>query len=339
MRLLCLVVLFLAAPAQAGVVFMYHRFGESEYPSTNIRMEQFERQLEYLAENGYEVWPLPRLAAALEAGENIPDRVVALTIDDAYASVHGKAWPLLRRYDFPFTVFVSTDMVDSGASDYMSWQQLRELHAAGVTLANHTATHDYLVRRKDAESETAWLRRVSSDIGKAQRRLQEELGKEANESPRLFAWPYGEYSLALKDRVEKMGYLAFGQHSGAVYPGADLQALPRFPVNERYGELDDFSLKAGTRGFPVQTVSPVDPVRNDAVAPELRIRFGNSDARLGEMVCYFGSERIEPEQVSPGEFVVQAGGDLPMGRSRYNCTAPGPDGRYYWYSHLWIRTR
>ena len=337
MRLLCLVVLFFAAPAQAGVVFMYHRFGESEHPSTNIRLGQFEAQLDYLSRNDFKVWPLPRLVTALQAGESIPEKVVAITIDDAYASVHARAWPLLREHGFPFTVFVSTDMVDSGAADFMSWEQLRELQAAGATIANHTASHDYLVRLEPGETPQQHLQRVSADIVRAQLRLQEELGSETNESPRLFAWPYGEYSVALRDRLEQMGYIGFGQQSGALHPTASFQVLPRFPVNEHYGELQDFGLKAATRGFPLRSVSPEEPVVRGREAPELRLEFDVSSARLDQLVCYFGSEKIIPERVDTNRFVVHAEGSLPAGRSRYNCTAPGSDGRYFWYSHLWIR--
>lgn len=337
MRLLCLLVLLLSAPAQAGVVFMYHRFGENEYPSTNIRMAQFEAQLDYLANNGFTVWPLPRLVKALDENTEIPDKVVSITIDDAYATVHSRAWPLLKKHGFPFTVFVSTDGVDKKLADFMSWNQLRELHAAGVTLANHTASHDYLIRRQAGETEGEWLQRVSADIVKGQQRLKEEIGADANESPRLFAWPYGEYNTQIAERVRKMGYIAFGQQSGALGATSDKRALPRFPVNEHYGDLDDFSLKASTRPFPILEMSPFDPVIHGTAAPRMTLRIGETKARLGAMNCYFGGDKIIPENPEDNVYVVQATGTLPAGRSRYNCTAPGPIGRYFWFSHLWIR--
>lgn len=337
MRLFCLFILLLSLPAQAGVVFMYHRFGENEHPSTNIRMDQFEAQLEYLARNDFKVWPLPELVKALNENVGIPDKVVSITIDDAYATVHSRAWPLLKKHGFPFAVFVSTDGVDKGLADFMSWDQLRELHAAGVTLANHTASHGYLVRRQAGESEDEWLQRVSADIVKGQQRLQEEIGAHVNESPRLFAWPYGEYSETLAERVRKMGYVAFGQQSGAIDALSDRRALPRFPVNEHYGDIDDFSLKAGTQAFPVLEVSPFDPVIEGTQAPRMMLRIGETNARLAEMTCYFGSEKIVPENPEASVYVIQASRPLPAGRSRYNCTAPGPDGRYFWFSHLWIR--
>lgn len=339
---LLLITCLLVAPADASVVFMYHRFGESDYPSTNIRMEQFEAELEFLDREGFEVWPLPKLVEHLRTHEPLPDKVVALTIDDAYASVYQEAFPLLQERKLPFTVFVSTNVVDRALPDYMSWEQLRELQRSGIaTLANHGASHAYLARKAAGESEQAWAARIREDIVKGQARLQEMLGNDVNESPRLFAYPYGEYTLQLMQMLKQMGYVAFGQHSGPAGPHDDLQALPRFPVNEHFGDLEDFSLKALTLPFPVLEVSPQDPTV-EAAPPLLELRFGESSARLSRLSCYLGGERIEVAWVSREERRVQvkSANPLPEGRSRYNCTAPHVSaGRWYWYSHPWLRTR
>lgn len=339
-RLLAAFLLAVTFPAQAAVVFMYHRFGESEHPSTNVTLEQFEAHLDFLEREGFDVWPLPKLVSHLRNGEPVPDRTVAITVDDAYASVYEHAFPMLARRDMPFTVFVATDPVDKGLPDYMGWEQLRELHRAGVTLANHGASHDYLVRRKPGEPEREWRRRVREDIVHGQARLQEEIGADANESPRLFAYPFGEYNVAVMTMLEQMGYAAFGQHSGALGPYDDLRALPRFPVNERYAALDGFALKARTLPFPVLDVSPVDPVVTGSAAPVLQLVFADSAANLAQLACYFGSERMDIEQSGETnrEARISIGSELPAGRSRYNCTAPHrTENRWYWYSHLWIR--
>lgn len=337
--LLVVFLLIFALPAQSAVVFMYHRFGENEFPSTSVTLAQFEAQLDFLEREGFEVWPLPKLVTHLKQREPVPDKVVVITVDDAYASVYKHAFPMLRKRGMPFTVFVATDPVDQRLPDYMSWEQLRELHAAGVTLANHGASHGYLIRRESDETEEKWQRRVRDDIVKGQARLQEELGAEVNESPRLFAYPFGEYDVAMMAMLEQMGYVAFGQHSGALGAHDDLRALPRFSVNERYGELADFALKARTLPFPVLDVSPLDPVVSDGRAPVLKLAFGESSARLDRLACYFGGERLGIQWTDRGERRVEihTGSPLPSGRSRYNCTAPHPSAnRWYWYSHLWI---
>ena len=135
MKYLLVAFLFLTAlPVNAAVVFMYHRFGEARHPSTNVTMEQFAQHLDFLERENFEVWPLPRIVRWLDEGRAVPDKVAAITIDDAYASVHARAFPLLKERGMPFTVFVSTDAVDRGLGDFMSWEQLRELKAAGATM-------------------------------------------------------------------------------------------------------------------------------------------------------------------------------------------------------------
>ena len=244
---LLLALLALPAGAHGAVAFIYHHFGVADLPSTNIRLDQFESQLDHLAEAGYRVWSLGRVVAALRSGEALPDRVVSLTADDAYRSVYQEAWPRLRQRGWPLTVFVPTDPVDDGVAAYMSWDQMRELAAQGVEFANHSASHDHLLRRA-GESGAQWRQRVRADLERAQRRLREELGPEALASPALLAYPYGEYSTELAELVRDMGYVGVGQQSGAIGPGADFGALPRFPVNERYGELDSFQVKAASAG-------------------------------------------------------------------------------------------
>lgn len=263
-----------------------------------------------------------------------------ISIDDAYESVFNHAWPMLRKRNMPFTVFVATGPVDEELPGYMSWDQLRELHKTGVTLANHGVSHGYLVRRKPGESESEWQRRVRTDIVKGQARLQEEIDANVNESPRLFAYPFGEYDLAMMRMLEQMGYLAAGQHSGAIGAHDDLRALPRFPINERYGELADFSLKAQTLPFPVLKVTPVDPVVGGELSPVLELQLAESSANLARFTCYLGGERMRVNWIDSEERIVEISTTeiLPPGRSRYNCTAPQQSAnRWYWYSHPWTR--
>ena len=121
---------FACVPAQgddSAVVLMYHRFGEDRYPETNIKVKQFEAQLELLKKEGYSVMPLSRLLSALTEGESLPPKAVVITIDDAYRSIYETAYPRFRQYGFPFTVFVATDPVDSGLPAYMTWNQMREM--------------------------------------------------------------------------------------------------------------------------------------------------------------------------------------------------------------------
>ena len=139
-----------AAAADSAVVFMYHRFGESAYPSTSITLAQFESHLKELADGGYTVMGVSEILAALRRGDPLPERTVGLTVDDAFLSVYRQAWPRLKAAGFPFTLFVATDPADRGSGDYMNWDQIREMADAGVAIGAHTASHPHMAGAADA---------------------------------------------------------------------------------------------------------------------------------------------------------------------------------------------
>ncbi|GAB4302697.1 MAG: polysaccharide deacetylase family protein [Thiohalomonadaceae bacterium] len=323
-----------AAAASHAVVFMYHRFGEDRYPSTSIRLEQFDAQLDYLAQNGYQVWPLERIVTHLLHNEPLPERTIAITVDDAYLSVYEHAWPRLKARGWPFTVFVNTDPVDRGLSGFMTWEQMRAMQKEGVRFANHTASHDSMAERRADETAAAWERRVRADIERAQRRLREELGEQSEQEPRLFAYPYGEYDTRAADLVQAMGYIGFGQQSGAIGPLSDRRALPRYPMAEGFAALEPFARKAGSLPLPVLQAAPWEPHIGSNNPPQLTLTLQRP---LRGIACYNAAGQPLPlTWLDDTRFQVQAADRLPRGRSRYNCTAPAGDGRWYWYSHPWL---
>ena len=189
-----------AIAADSAVILQYHRFGEDAYPSTSVTIEQFEAHIEHLSTGGYTVLPVPEILAALDAGRSLPDRTIGITVDDATRSTFVEAWPRFENAGFPFTVFVSTDPVDLGHASIMSWDELRQLVEAGVTIGNHGAAHGRMWQNDDAANR--------EDLEKARRRIQEELGLDAA----LFAYPYGEWNGALRTLVAELGFAAaFGQ--------------------------------------------------------------------------------------------------------------------------------
>ncbi len=326
------------APVHAephAVVFMYHRFGEGRYPSTNVDLDVFAAHLDYLAGAGYRVAPLAEVLGALEAGAELPDRTVTITVDDAFRSLYENGYPLLKARGLPFTVFVCTDPVDQGRRGYLTWDQMREMAAHGATFANHSASHDHLADRRPGEDEDAWRRRVTADILRAQDRLETELGG----APRWFAYPYGEYDRALADLVAGLGFTAFGQQSGPVGVRSDPRALPRFPMGGPYANPEQFRTKAATLPLPVVSAEPWDPVTRDR-RPSLEVVLAPAPgARLDELAAFASGQGPVPVVwAEPGRRLrVRAPADLPEGRSRYNLTAPDrARQRYYWYSHPWL---
>jgi len=333
------------APPPHAVVLLYHRFGEDRHPSTNVDLGLFEAHLELLEREGFQVWPLGRILEALAGGEPLPDKVVAITVDDAYRSVATEAFPRLRSRGWPFTVFVATDGVDRGYRALMDWETMRRLAREGVRFANHSASHGHLVRRRPGEDEGAWRARVRADILRAQRRLEEELGEAQGPPPAVFAYPYGEYDAALAEVVAELGLAAFGQQSGPVGPWSDRRALPRFPLAGRFAALEAFRTKVLSLPLPVRAVEPWDPVTAEA-RPALVLTLEEEAAtrhgvRLEGLRCYASGQGAIPVRWlgrRPLRLEARARDPLPTGRSRYNCTAPSPwSGRWFWFSHPWLR--
>ena len=313
---------------RSAVILIYHRFGEDAYPSTNIRIEQFEAQIAELRLGGYNFVPLENIVTALREGRTLPDLTVAITVDDGYETVLTEAWPRLKAAGIPLTVFIATDPIDAGLPTYMSWDQIRQLAAEGVTIAHHGASHHHMVE--------AGVDGSMEDIARASDRFQEEL----DFIPNLFAYPYGEYSRELEKAVENAGFrAAFAQYSSVARSGGDVYALPRFPINERYGDLDRLRLIARARALPTANIIPDNPVLGaDNNPPAFGFSLTETLPGLSALACYPShlGEAAEIEILAGRRLEVRFDTPFPEGRNRINCTMPGPDRRWYWFGKFFM---
>jgi len=334
---LLLLLLFIGPPlAFSATVFVYHRFGDDRYPSTNIAIEVFRSQLDLLKAQDYTVMSLGEIVAHLERGEALPEKTAGLTIDDAYHSFLTGALPLLQEYGYGATLFVNTDAV--GAKGYLSWDELRAISAAGIEMGNHSASHPYMVNRKEGEAKTAWKDRLLADIQKAQNALKRELGVE----PQLFAYPYGEYSPEIVEIVHALGFRgAAAQQSGVIDRGVDRFTLPRFPMGGPYATLDGFAEKLPMKALPLKVVSPSSPVIEEQDPPLLVVDIEEGGIDLSRLRCFVQGQpeaTISPDSEVTGRYHIQARAPLSGRRNKYTLTAPGKkDGRWYWFSQLWIK--
>lgn len=314
------------APDNGAVVIMYHRFGESQYPSTNTTLEQLDRHIAELEKDKYTVMALPEIVAALAEGRALPERAVAITVDDAYASVYAEGWPRLQAAGLPFTLFVATDPLDRGLTSHLSWDELREMAASDlVTVGHHTASHLHMPEATADENRR--------DIARASEAFARELGR----VPELFAFPYGEYGAEIVALVREAGFAAaFGQHSGAIARTAGRHQLPRFAMNEAYGGIERFRLAVNSLPLPVSDVTPADNVLAAAENPPL---YGFTVAEavagdIGRLNCFAsGRGRVEVERIAGARIEVRLDAPFPRGRARINCTMPGPQGRWRWFGN------
>lgn len=343
--LVILIFLLLAGPGVSlasgywPVVFMYHRFGESKYPSTNIRMEQFRAHLELLEDLDVRIIDMPEFLQIMQQGTPLPERTALLTADDAYASVYTHAWPVLREKQIPFAVFVASDPVDQGYDAYMNWEQMREMARGGVTFGNHSASHPYFLDTWNAAQRDAFTRRFRAEVLHAEERIRDELGPQ----PRVFAYPFGEYNRAMEDVLRSLGYLGFSQFSGPISDDLSPVALPRFPMNENYGAIKGFRTKALTQAFEFADAPMRDPLVGAGERPAIELHFDSAeDANLDRLTCFDAegnSMQIERNGLNLTAVPVAPAVTEQRRRGRYNCTAPvaGTPFSYAWHSQFWIR--
>ncbi|MBT6566809.1 MAG: polysaccharide deacetylase family protein [Candidatus Puniceispirillum sp.] len=313
-----------AMAADHASILMYHRFGETKYPTTNIRLEQFDAHLERLQNGDFTVWPLPRIVEYLQSGQPLPDRTVAITIDDAYQSVYQEAWPRLQALDMPFTLFVATQPIDANRYGYMTWDQIRELQSAGVTIGSQTRTHPHMHQIS--------IERSKNEIAESNARFIAELGLR----PALFAYPYGEYDMQVIQAVMDAGFIAaFGQNSGIAHGYNGFYELPRFAMNEQYGTLSRLDLAINGLPLKVDQITPEDvildqnpPIYGFTLAPDMdkpkQLRCFNSI--YGKLDVTIMGPRAE----------IRLPGPLNGKRARINCTMPGYDGRWRWFGRQFL---
>ena len=178
-------------------ILTYHRVG-----SRNNRMEVTARQLaeqfEYLARHGYRVIRLSELADFIAGKTDLPLRAVVLTFDDGYTSTYEHAYPLLKKYGFPATVFLYTNFI--GARDALTWGQIREMAQSGlVEFQPHSKTHSNLIVRLPGETDYQYRERLDTEIRTPRDLIRRTLSSEVVH----YAYPYGDANDHVLERLNQ----------------------------------------------------------------------------------------------------------------------------------------
>jgi peptidoglycan/xylan/chitin deacetylase (PgdA/CDA1 family) len=312
-------------------ILVYHHVSENTPASTSISPSKFREHLQFFSDNNFTVVDLESSLATLNRGETLADNAIAITFDDGYENIYQNAWPLLQEFNYPFTLFVATDAIDQKFGGMLSWDQLREMHAAGVTIANHSSDHDYLVRHRKLDE--LWLTNVKSNITHAQKRLEEELGSDI---PKWFAYPYGEFTGSLKTALAEMGYLGFAQHSGGVWQQTDRQAIPRFAAAGIYSNTKTLLTKLQSKPMPIDESKLADMVTSKQ-QPVLNVELFQRNDFDKALNCFVDGQWQDANWQGDLNFSVTSEAKLGEGRHRYNCTAKSQSGSfYYWFSKPWL---
>ena len=305
-----------------GIIsLMYHRFEENKYPSTNIRINDFKEHIKIIEDNNIKFINPKKFEDELI--NNKLQKKILLTIDDGFLSFYKNAWPILKSKKIPFILFVSTREV--GAFNYMTWEQIREISKEDfVEIGNHSHTHEYLV---DESSKT-----IKEDIEKSIKIFKKELGQNSI----FFSYPFGEYSIDFKNIIKNFGFkYAFGQHSGVLDETKDLYELPRYPINEKYGEIKRFKSLTKTLPFKYKKIYPEEKyLLQSKNPPEVKIEFYDNIANLKSVGCY-SNEGNEWRQSNikfenSNTLIVKIAEKFIGERGRINCSLRDPSGLWRW---------
>ena len=305
-----------------GIIsLMYHRFDENKYPSTNIKNEIFKKDLEEIDNLSIDFINFKKFKEIIK--NNIDKNYLLLTIDDAFISFYENAWPILKRKNIPFLLFVSTREV--GKHGYMTWDQIKEIESSGLGfIGNHSHSHDYLIDWDNDE--------IKSDLKKSIDIFKKELGY----SPEFFAYPFGEYSTNLKKIVSDLNFeFAFGQHSGVIDPTKDFLELPRFPINEKYGDLKRFQSILKTLPFPYKKITPEDRyLTNEKNPPKVKVEFFQNQKNIKNINCYSNEGNIwrksEIKFINETEILIMLKEKFKSERGRINCSLWEEKGKWRW---------
>jgi len=235
------------------MVLCYHIVESPQDPRMEISREAFREQMRYLAMTGYNVIPL-REAYEFSIGKraSIPPRSVVVTIDDGWRSTYTEVWPEMKKWHFPFTVFIYPHIIGQ-TSHAMTWAQVKAMSDSGVDVESHSYSHPFLTQRRhtgmSAKDYAAWLEHELADSKKT---LERETGKKVN----FIAYPYGDYDHYLVSNVAKAGYLAgLTCDFGLVRKGSDPLRMKRFAIEKRF-DFASFRHFLGTSPMRVASIAP-----------------------------------------------------------------------------------
>ena len=302
---------------------MYHKFGVSKYPTTNVTIDQFESHLNEFSSSTYNVKSIDFIIDNIINDIDLPKNTIAITVDDADNSFYDVAWPRFKELGFPVTLFVSTKSIGPGNKNYVSWDQIRELKNAGVTIGAHSHSHPHFPEMSIDE--------VKQEIETSNKIFLKELGK----IPSLFAYPYGEADERIINLLKEYKFkVAFGQHSGVINETSNMYYLPRFSLNEKYSEIERVKFAASAKGLGVYDFIPTNPTISENPP---YIGFSLLDQNLTKSLdCFvFDSEgTVEKELFKFNERIeIRLKRKLNKGRSRINCTTKDANGDWRWYGH------
>src|SRR5213075_1326192 len=226
------------------IIFCYHRLVDKiRYPGTEITPAAFETQMKELKDRGITVIPMQDLLAWKRGEKNIPPRCAVVTFDDGWKSQYEVAWPIMKKFEYPFTMFIYTEGVRGGSlggGEAITWEQLADMRDNGVDIEAHTATHQDLreghnimlaapggKRTRTKLTGPEYEQWVRNEVVGSKELLEQRLGIKVN----CFAVPFGNYNEHVKELARNAGYEAmFTVYGQPITFTSPMDALGRYAI-------------------------------------------------------------------------------------------------------------
>lgn len=212
-------------------VLNYHLINPKKINALAITPEEFNEQMAYLHNNGYNTISPDQLLDHIQDNKELPENPILITFDDGYQDAYTEAYPILKKYNFTATVFLITDYVGN-SNRYLNWEQVKEMHDNGFTFGSHTLSHISLSEITNEEAEYQLI--------KSKEAIEWRLKKPV----KYFAHPGGFYNQATSELLKKAGYrAAFTVNFGRVNSDSNVYALKRIPIFESTNVFKTFWLR------------------------------------------------------------------------------------------------
>ena len=282
----------------------YHEFSETA-PETAMRIStaKFRKQMEAIRQLGISVISLQDFIAWKNGEKDIPEKSVLITLDDGWKSVYTDAFPILREFGYPFTLYLYKNYVDGGGKA-LTTSMIKEMIAAGATIGSHSVSHPYPAtvkgfRKKGPEAYDAYLRK---ELGESKRFLESKFKVPAT----TYAFPGGFYTEEMLPLCEEFGYT----HMFTVLPGkitrsADNRTLPRYMILGNYDKIFEFATTfrdtSNPLGQPAGAIAGLIQTTPHPVHPE-------AGAIINSRLPEISADLSKVEDLDPATLVMKVSG-------------------------------
>jgi len=205
------------SPRYTTPILTYHSIN---YEKGNhfVSPENFAKQMEYIKKKGYEVITLDELVKSIQSKKTLKRNKVVITFDDGYQDNFKYAYPVLKKFGFPATIFIITDYVGN-EKRFLNWDEVRIMSKDNISIGSHTKTHFYLGAVKD---EVAW-----EQIAGSKAAIEKKIGVPVD----YFCYPTGGFNERVKEIVRQAGYKgACTTNRGYAMLNSDVYELKRAKV-------------------------------------------------------------------------------------------------------------